>query len=110
MYKIPIHGKDKSIKAMKGLVYMKDVTKKVVILENLASPFVHQAIIVMRDYNPKLESYAVAEAERIVAAYLDDVKIRKKQPSKKTVRKNVLMLCFIVAAAAVGAYLLITHP
>ena len=47
---------------------MKDITKKVVILENLASPYVHQAIIVMRDYNPKLETKAVTEAERIVNA------------------------------------------
>lgn len=86
---------------------MKDVTRKVVILDNLASPYVHQAIIVMRDYNPKLDSYAVAEAERIVTAYLDDVKIRKKQPSRKTVHKNYVMVGIIAAAAAIGAYLVI---
>lgn len=86
---------------------MKDVTRKVVILDNLASPYVHQAIIVMRDYNPKLDSYAVAEAERIVTAYLDDVKIRKKQPSRKTVRKNYVMVGIIAAAAAICAYLVI---
>ena len=94
---------------MKGMVYMKDITRKVVILDNLASPYVHQAIIVMRDYNPKLDSYAVAEAERIVTAYLDDVKIRRKQPSKKTAYKNAIMLGLIIAAAAVGVYLLITR-
>lgn len=88
---------------------MKDITRKVVILDNLASPYVHQAIIVMRDYNPKLDSYAVAEAERIVTAYLDDVKIRKKQPAKKTAYKNFVMLGFVIAAVAVGAYLVITH-
>ena len=53
---------------------MKDILKKVVILDNLSSPYVHQAIIVMRDYNPKLESKAVIEAERIVNAYLDNMK------------------------------------
>ena len=58
---------------------MKDLTKKVVILENLASPYVHQAILVMRDYNPKLESKAVIEAERIVNAYLDNMKLKSGQ-------------------------------
>lgn len=88
---------------------MKDVTRKVVILDNLASPYVHQAIIVMRDYNPKLESYAVEEAERIVSAYLDDVKIRKKQPPKKAVRKKNIVIGLAAAAVAIGLYLLINH-
>ena len=67
---------------------MKDILKKVVILDNLSSPYVHQAIIVMRDYNPKLESKAVIEAERIVNAYLDNMKLKSGQPSKKTARHN----------------------
>lgn len=67
---------------------MKDVTKKVVILENLASPYVYQAIIVMRDYNPHLESRAVIEAERIVNAYLDNMKINNGRSAKRTARKS----------------------
>ena len=37
---------------------MKELTKKVVILNNFSSPYVSQAIIILKDYNPKLESRA----------------------------------------------------
>lgn len=78
---------------------MKDLTKKVVILENLASPYVHQAIIVMRDYNPKLESRAVLEAERIVSAYLDNMKLKNGRGKKTSVRKiHSFLLYFLVAS------------
>ncbi len=90
---------------------MKDMLKKVVILENLSSPYVHQAIIVMRDYNPKLESKAVIEAERIVNAYLDNMKLNYGQPSKRSVRKKryaVLLTC-LAATAGVLLYFIINH-
>ncbi|MEE1351956.1 MAG: hypothetical protein UHM23_07905 [Clostridia bacterium] len=78
---------------------MKDLTKKVVILENLASPYVHQAILVMRDYNPKLESKAVIEAERIVSAYLDNMKLKSGQGYKKPVRKKYSFLSYLAISA-----------
>lgn len=82
---------------------MKDVMKKVVILENLSSPYVHQAIIVMRDYNPKLESNAVIEAERIVSAYLDNMKLKNgRQPAVRKKRSFLFWfaaLSIIIAAA-----------
>lgn len=77
---------------------MKDLTKKVVILENLASPYVHQAIIVMRDYNPKLESKAVMEAERIVAAYLDNMKLKNGRSKKHSVRKMRSVIPYFIVA------------
>ncbi len=88
---------------------MKDLTKKVVILENLASPYVHQAIIVMRDYNPKLESRAVLEAERIVSAYLDNMKLKNGQRKKSSVRKiRPLFVHFIVAIlSALATFILL---
>lgn len=83
---------------------MKDVTKKVVILENLASPYVRQAIIVMRDYNPKLETKAVTEAERIVNAYLDNMKLRNGQSLKRPARKkSPFLIYFIIALVSVSA-------
>ncbi len=78
---------------------MKDITKKVVILENLASPYVHQAIIVMRDYNPKLESRAVLEAERIVSAYLDNMKLKNGQRKKSSARKMKSVILYFVVAS-----------
>lgn len=88
---------------------MKDLTKKVVILENLASPYVHQAIIVMRDYNPKLESRAVMEAERIVTAYLDNMKLKNGRSKKHSVRKfRSLLPYFIVATlSALATFILL---
>ena len=50
---------------------MKELTKKVVILNNFSSPYVSQAIIILKDYNPKLESRAIADAETIVSRYIE---------------------------------------
>lgn len=81
---------------------MKDSTKKVVILENLSSPYVSQAIIVMRDYDPRLESRAIIEAERIVTAYLDNTKLNSGRP-KKIIRKKVPFILYLAAAIAIAA-------
>ena len=78
---------------------MKDLTKKVVILENLASPYVHQAIIVMRDYNPKLEAKAVIEAERIVDAYLSDMKLESGENRKRPIRRKRSYLAYLAVSA-----------
>ncbi len=81
---------------------MKDLTKKVVILENLASPYVHQAIIVMRDYNPKLEAKAVIEAERIVNAYLSDMKLKSGESKKRPIRRKCsYLMCIAVSLVSV---------
>lgn len=77
---------------------MKDLTKKVVILENLASPYVHQAIIVMRDYNPKLEAKAVIEAERIVNAYLSDMKLKSGESKKRPIRRKSSYLLYLAVS------------
>lgn len=87
---------------------MKDITKKVVILENLASPYVHQAIIVMRDFNPKLETKAVIEAERIVNAYLDNMKIKNGQGTKRPARKkHSFFMHLIISAISILATIVI---
>lgn len=74
---------------------MKDLTKRVVILKNLSSPYVHQAIIVMRDYNPKLETKAVLEAERIVNAYLDNMKLKNGRAAARHIRKRKSVLLYV---------------
>lgn len=65
---------------------MKELTKKVVILNNFSSPYVSQAIIVLKDYNPKLENHAIADAEMIVSKYIE--KIQKNGQPTKAVRKK----------------------
>ena len=84
---------------------MKELTKKVVILNNFSSPYISQAIIVLRDYNPKLESKAVADAEIIVGKYIERLN-RKNGQSIAAVRpKNrIFKLIFgIICAAIFGA-------
>ena len=86
---------------------MKDSAKKVVILENLASPYVDQAIIVMRNYNPKLESNAITEAERIVSAYLENLKLKGGRYHTAAKKKSSALWCFISAViSAVAVYLI----
>ena len=74
---------------------MKNKTKKVVILENLSSPYVHQAIIVLKDFSPINENKAISDAERIVNDYLkrkaladDDIKIYENKPIHKKKKKS----------------------
>ena len=69
---------------------MKDLTKKVVILNNFSSPYICEAIIVLRDYNPKLEGQIIDEAEKLVADYLEkhSPETTKKRPIKTTAVKS----------------------
>lgn len=96
---ISVNKKNGCKAVQKGCFKMKDSMKKVVILDNLSSPYVHQAIIVMRDYNPKLESHAVIEAERIVNAYLDNMKLNIGSSRKHKSRKNIKKYIFFSACA-----------
>ncbi len=80
---------------------MKELTKKVVILNNFTSPYVAQAIIVFKDYNPKLEGRAIEDAEKIVSHYID--KIEKNGQPQKAVRKKgkYLKIAAVIIIAAV---------
>lgn len=69
---------------------MKELTKKVVILNNFSSPYVSQAIIVLKDYNPKLEGRAVADAEMIVGRYIEQLK-KNGQPIKAARKKGKIL-------------------
>lgn len=57
---------------------MKNTTKKVVILENITSPYIQQAIIVLNDYNPSMESKIITDAEKIVNDYLSKTTFPEK--------------------------------
>lgn len=73
---------------------MKELTKKVVILNNFSSPYVSEAIVVLKDYNPKLEGRAVEDAELIVERYIE--RIGKNGQSTRTARKKGKFLRFLV--------------
>lgn len=66
---------------------MKELTKKVVILNNFSSPYVSQAIVVLKDYNPKLENKAIADAEAIVGRYIQRIQ-KNGQPIRTAHKKG----------------------
>ena len=77
---------------------MKELTKKVVILNNFSSPYVSQAIIILKDYNPKLESRAIADAETIVSRYIERIQ-KNGQPTKAVRSKSKILkilICLIL--------------
>ena len=48
---------------------MKDLSKQVVILDNLPSQYIHQAIIILKNYTPENQQKIITEAEQIVSEY-----------------------------------------
>lgn len=73
---------------------MKELTKKVVILNNFSSPYVSEAIVVLKNYNPKLEGKAIADAEMIVSRYIE--RIEKNGQPLRTARKKSKLVKFII--------------
>lgn len=60
-------------KLLKGSVIfvMKNLSKQVVILDDISSQYIHQAIIILKDYTPQNHQKIIAEAERIVSEYFN---------------------------------------
>lgn len=92
---------------------MKDITKKVVILNNFVSPYVCEAIIILKDYDPRFESKALMDAEKIVSDYIE--KLNKNGQSPKPIaRKKTKFAKYIIAgsiiAAAAAAYFIFKQP
>jgi hypothetical protein len=80
---------------------MKDRTKKVVILNNFVSPYVCEAIIILKDYDPRLESKAIMDAEKIVSDYIK--KLNKNEQSVKPIaHKKSKLIKYLIAAAIIG--------
>lgn len=62
---------------------MKNDTKKVVIFNNFVSPYVSEAIIILKEYDPRLESKAIADAEKIVSNYIEKLEKNERPRSKR---------------------------
>ena len=82
---------------------MKDLKRKVMILNNLTSPYISEAIIILKDYDPKFDTKAILDAERIVNEYLNKENGRHDnavRPWKKVLKFSVLFMimsvCFTV--------------
>lgn len=90
---------------------MKELTKKVIILNNFSSPYVSQAIVVLKDYNPRLEGKAIADAEEIVSKYIERMQ-KSGQPARAARKKGrflkiVIGLALCAAICAALKYLII---
>lgn len=81
---------------------MKELTKKVVILNNFSSPYISQAIIVLKDYNPKLENKAIADAEAIVGKYIE--RMKKGGQPKMGVRRKKKLFKIVFGVLCVSAF------
>ena len=56
---------------------MKDLSKHVVILDNIPSPYIYQAIIILKKYPPDRHEKIIEEAEKIVSSYFENNSIGK---------------------------------
>lgn len=79
---------------------MKELTKKVVILNNFSSPYVSQAIVILKDYNPKLEGKVISDAEMIVSKYIE--KIQKNEQPRRVARPRAKILKIFLCLCAIG--------
>lgn len=85
---------------------MNNNTRKIVVLNDIKSPRIEQAIFILRDEEVFSESDAVSEAERIVSLYLDNLqKPLFRQKKDKSVRISRLLCAFCVAACVMAAVL-----
>ncbi len=82
---------------------MKDTTKKVVILNNFVSPYVSEAIIILKDYDPRLDTRAIADAEKIVSAYIEKLDTKKAKPKRRKKSKLFKIITFLILIAFAAA-------
>lgn len=78
---------------------MKNKEKKVIILENLSSPFIAQAIIILKDNMSTPTSNIIEEAEKLVSGYFP-------VNQKNTPTKNNRKLIFGGVSATITALLI----
>jgi len=73
---------------------MKNNTRQVVILDNFSSPYIYQAIFILKDYASVSQDKVIEEAERIVGKYLDNgfIKIEKKKGKIKWIATGVALV------------------
>ena len=85
-------GKDKNItkilklvtryRCRKGNFYMKNTTHRVVILKNINSDLISQAILILKNPDAVSEPAVLAEAERVVEKYMNSGVIREEKSGR----------------------------
>ena len=78
-----------------------DKTKKAIILNNISSPYIQQAIIILKDNNLSdslPESHILAEAEKVVSDYLHKGTFYPKDTKKKKNSRLKTALVLLIAS------------
>lgn len=73
---------------------MKNLSKQVVILDNLSSPYIHQAIIILKKYTPQQHEKIIEEAENVVLEYFNKNSIQN--PHKTMTKSNFGLKCALI--------------
>lgn len=81
---------------------MKNTTKQVVILDNFASPYIHQAILILKNYSPDVEDKIIEDAERIVSEYLNKETKTNEKPDKKILMMGAIVIGVIIFAGVLS--------
>ena len=89
---------------------MKNDTKRVLILNKFSSPEIQQAIVILKNPNPRNETEIVREAERVIDEYLHKRRCTAPAPDRTGGRilAAVVALGIVISALAVdgGVHLL----
>lgn len=83
---------------------MKENSHKVVILNKLSSPYISEAILILKDNDCVTQSKAVEEAERIVLSYIERTS-KNGQPVKAVRSHSWKITIFSCICAALVAFL-----
>ena len=73
---------------------MKNLSKQVVILDNLSSPYIHQAIIILKKYTPQQHEKIIEEAENVVLEYFNKNPIQN--PHQTKTKSNFGLKCALI--------------
>ena len=71
---------------MKGEFFMKNTTHRVVILKNVNSALIEQAILILKDGAEGNETGVMAEAEKVVEKYMNTLPPINYTVSKRTAK------------------------
>lgn len=81
---------------------MKDITKRVIILNNFSSPHIQQAIVILKSSAPENETPLVLEAERVIDDYFARCGVREEhEPRTGAVVVGLFVLGACITALAV---------
>jgi len=87
---------------------MNKTTQRVVIIDNISSPYIEQAIIILRDFSSENQAKIICDAEKVVRDYLEkmktddsDITLYSRPSDKKRRNKKRILKGITIGACAV---------